>query len=298
LRIVCAHHIETRDHDMVPGQASRTLLRSAIRRAAHQLLDQPLIFDDPIVLGLVPEASDQTILAALDDHGAPEPKSFRCLFAVRSRFAEDRLAQAAARGVRQYVMIGAGLDTFPWRQPDFAKDMQLFAADHPASLAWAQQRFRERGLATPSNLTFVPVDLEERRLNDQLVACGFDRGTASFCSMLGVTQYLSHDAIDAPLRFASSLKESSEIVFSFSPPDDELDGDDLSGATHSAVRTAALGEPWKSRLRPSDLVERLNRLGFSEVFHLTPEMAQQRYFAGWRDILRPPRWEQVIAAIV
>src|SRR5512136_521143 len=134
---------------MVPGQASRTLLRSAIRRAAHQLLDQPLIFDDPIVLGLVPEASDQTILAALDDHGAPEPKSFRCLFAVRSRFAEDRLAQAAARGVRQYVMIGAGLDTFPWRQPDFAKDMQLFAADHPASLAWAQQRFRERGLATP-----------------------------------------------------------------------------------------------------------------------------------------------------
>lgn len=277
---------------------SRTLLRSAIRRAAHQLLDSPLIFDDPVVVRLVPEASEQAILAMLDDHGAPDSKLFRILFAVRNRFAEDRLAQAALRGVRQYVMIGAGLDTFPWRQPDFAKDMQIFAADLPASLEWSRQRFRERGLATPPNLTFVPVDLEERRLGEQLAACGFDQRLASFCSALGLTQFLSSEAIDAMLGFVSSLPKNSEIAFSFVPPNDELDGDDLSGAVHSDARTRALGEPWRSRLRRHELVERIARLGFGDVFHLAPELAQQRYFANRPDMPRPPRWEQLIAAIV
>ena len=137
-------------------------------------LDDPLIFNDPIVIGLVPEASEPAIRNTLDDVGAPDPKLLRYMFAMRSRFAEDRLAQAAARGVRQYVMVGAGLDTFPWRQPDFAKTMQIFAADHPASLAWTNGRLRQHGLSRPSNLTYVPVNLEERRLGDQLLACGFE----------------------------------------------------------------------------------------------------------------------------
>jgi methyltransferase (TIGR00027 family) len=145
---------------MLSGQPSRTLLRAAIRQAAHQLLDEPRIFEDPVVVGLVPEASEPGILATLDDQGAPDSKLFRILFAVRNRFAEDRLAAAAGRGVRQYVMIAAGLDTFPWRQAAFARDMQIFAADFPASLEWTRQRFGERGLVTPANLTFVPLDLE------------------------------------------------------------------------------------------------------------------------------------------
>src|SRR5262249_35848391 len=127
------------------------MLRSAIRRAAHQLLDHPLIFNDPIVIGLVPEALEPTIRDMLDEAGSPEAKLFRCMFAMRSRFAEDRLTQAAARGVPQYVIVGAGLDTFPWRQPDFAKTMQIFAVDHPASLTWTQERLRQRGLCRPSN---------------------------------------------------------------------------------------------------------------------------------------------------
>jgi methyltransferase (TIGR00027 family) len=280
---------------MLPGRPSQTLLRSAIRKAAHQLLDEPRIFNDPIVVGLVPEVSEQ---ATLDDPAAPDPKLFRCLFAMRSQFGEERLAQAAGRGVRQYVMVGAGLDTFPWRQPDYAKNMQIFAADHPASLAWTQQRFRERGFSAPSNLNFVPVDLEELRLGEQLAACGFDRGTSTFCSVLGVTQYLSDEAVAALLKFASSLEMGSEIVFSFVAPDEQLVGDDLRGAVYSVARTAALGEPWKSRLSAADLVGRLDNLGFSQVFHLTPELARQRYFEGRKDILKPPGWEQLIAAIV
>jgi len=130
---------------MLPGQPSRTLLVPAVRRAAHQLLDTPLIFNDPIAVGLVPEASEYAIRNALEDHRRSEAMLVRSLFALRSRFAEDRLAAAAARGVRQYVILGAGLDTFPWRQPDFARGLRIFAADHVATLAWTQVRFWERG---------------------------------------------------------------------------------------------------------------------------------------------------------
>jgi hypothetical protein len=114
------------ESQMRPGQASQTLLITSIMRARHQLFDSPLILNDPVVLKLVPEARDPGVLSDFGDSREPKAILARTLLAVRSRFTEDRLAQAAARGVRQYVMFGAGLDTFPWRQPDFAKDMQIF----------------------------------------------------------------------------------------------------------------------------------------------------------------------------
>lgn len=283
---------------MLPGQPSRTMLRSAIRRAAHQLLDRPLILTDPIVTGLVPEASEPAIRDALDEPGAPDPKLHRYMFAMRSRFAEDRLADAAARGVRQYVMIGAGLDTFPWRQPDFAAAMQLFAADHPASLAWTHDRLRRHGLSKPPNLTYVSVDLEERRLGDQLAACGFERDTVSFCSVLGVMQYLDRGAADAVFGFAATLPKGSEIVFSFAPADDQLGAAGGDAFFAFGQRPAALGEPWKSRWHAADLVAQLTGLGCSDIFHLTPELARQRYFANQQEIREPPFWDHLIAAIV
>jgi len=222
------------------------MLHSAIRRAAHQLLDAPLIFDDPIVVRLVPEASDPAIRDALDDPGAPDAKLFRYMFAMRSRFAEDRLAQAAARGARQYVMVGAGLDTFAWRQPDFAKTMHIFSVDHPASQAWTRERFHENGLLEPPNLTYVPADLEERQLGERLAACGFECNAASFWSALGVMQYLERRTIDALVRFVSTLALGSEFVFSFAPPDGQLDVKDADAFFALDQRQAALGEPWKS----------------------------------------------------
>jgi methyltransferase (TIGR00027 family) len=274
------------------------MLRSAIRRAAHQLLDDPLILNDPIVVGLVPEASDPAIRSSLDEPGAPDSKLFRYMFAMRNRFAEDRLARAAARGVRQYVMVGAGLDTFPWRQPDFAKTMQIFAADHPTSLAWTQGRLRRHGLSRPSNLTYVPADLEERRLGEQLAACGFAREAATFCSVLGVTQYIDKAAVDALFGFAATLRKNSEIVFSFAPPEDQSDSEGCDNSVAFGRRPAALGESWKSRLLPTDLVAQLTDLGFSDIFHMTPELAQQCYFANEEEIREPPRWDHLIAAII
>ncbi len=282
---------------MLSGQPSRTLLRSAIRRATHQLLDAPLIFDDPIALELVPEARDPAQVSALGNHGGADPLLMRSLFALRSRFAEDRLAAAAARGVKQYVIIGCGLDTFPWRQPDFARDMEIFALDHPDSLAWSQRRYRERGFARPQNLTYVPADLEENRTAEQLLACGFDPRPATFFSALGVIQYLTRPAVDHLLDLASSSPPASELVLSFAPPSDDLAGEDLAVAAASMASTASLGEPWKTRLRADTLTKDLAARGFKEIFHLTPALAAERYFGQRQDGLRAPRWEQLIAAV-
>ena len=281
---------------MLPGRPSQTMLRTATLRAAHQLLDKPLILRDPIAVGLVPESSEQAVLATLDEHR--NQVALRLFFALRSRFAEDRLAEAAARVVRQYVIVGAGLDTFAWRQPDYAQNMKIFAVDHVATLAWTQVMFWEHGLPKPANLTFVPADLEDRRLGESLSEFGFDRDAPSLCSVLGVTQYLSCQAVDALLGFASSLNAGSEIVFSFVPTDEDLQGDDVQIAADAAKRNAAIGEPWKTRIRSRELVERLTHLGFSEVFHLTPELAHQRYFSGRQAGSRALGVEQMVCAIV
>jgi methyltransferase (TIGR00027 family) len=283
---------------MRSGAPSRTILRPAIGRAAHQLFDTPLIFRDPIAIGFVPEASERAIRAAAEDHAALHSGLFRAMVAVRNRFAEDRLAEAAARHIGQYLMLGAGLETFPWRQPDFAWGMRLFLADHPATLAWSRDRFRERGLSQPENLAFVAVDLEQDGLAAELEEAGFDRRIPTFVSALGVVHYLTAGAVTALFRFVATLPRGSEVVFTFPVTEDELDGEERDEVRVSVARAAEMGEPWLTRARPSEMVAWLNRCGVSDVFHLAPEIAQQRYFAGRGDALRAPRREQLIAAVV
>jgi methyltransferase (TIGR00027 family) len=280
---------------MLSGQPSRTMVRPSVMRAAHQLFDRPLILNDPIVVGLLPETSEQAILAAVEDHRTPAALRHRAMFSLRSRFAEDRLALAAARNVRQYVMLGAGLDTFPWRQPEFAHDMRIFFSDHPATLSWTKERFQDNGLAAPSNLTFMPADLMETDLGERLAECGFERDAPSFFSILGVIPYLNSASVDAMLRFFASLPPESEAVFSFAVPDDELNGDERDERSADVSRSEAGGEPWLTRVGPSDMIAWARRFAFSDVFHLTPDLAQDRYFAFCGDQLRPPRREQIIS---
>ena len=283
---------------MLPGQPSRTVLRPAIGRAAHQLLDRPRLLDDPIAVGLVPEAAAEVILAAGADHRALSSQRYRTLVALRSRFAEDRLAEAAARGAGQYVIVGAGLETFPWRQPAFARALRIFLLDQPATLAWTQDKFRARALATPPNLALVPIDLEECRLGDVLGVAGFDRKIPTFLSALGVVPYLSGSALDALFGFVASLARGSELVLSFVLPDDDLAGEDREEIRVSIARTDHMGEPWLTRVRPPDMIARLGGFGFSDIFHLEPSLAQRRYFVGRQDGLQAPWREQLIAAIV
>jgi methyltransferase (TIGR00027 family) len=279
-------------------QPSQTMVRTAMRRAAHQLLDRPRIFEDPVAVGIVPEASKDAILEATEDHFAPLPVLLRSLFAFRSRFTEDRLAEAVGRGAHQYAIIGAGLDTFPWRQPSFAERLKIFYVDHPVTLARSTVCFRERGLTIPSNLQFVAANLEERDLPERLRAHGFENDIATFCSALGVVQYISRGALDGLLGFAASLPARSEIVLSFVPPEDDLQSEDRVASIHSFALTEAMGEPWITRLAANEIFGDLTRLGFGEIFHLTPKRAQERYFADRNDGLRAPHFEQLIAALV
>ena len=283
---------------MLPGRPSRTLLPPAIRRAAHQLLDSPLILDDPVAVGLVPAAAAEAIRADLSSHEAADSILLRSLFVLRSRFAEDRLAQAAARGVRQYVVVGAGLETFPWRQPAFAREMRIFIADHISSLAWTQTKFWERGLPKPANAFFVPLDIEQDQIADRLTEAGFDKDCPAFFSALGVTQYVERGATERLVTFVASLRAESEIVLSYVPDEQELEGTDRDLARHSAQRAGAMGEEWKTRFVSSELVMQLKTTGFNKIKHLTPVDAQRIYFAGRHDQLRAPSWEQLIAAIV
>jgi methyltransferase (TIGR00027 family) len=269
-----------------------------MRRAAHQILDRPLLFEDPIAVGLVPECSEQAIRNNLGEFDGPAQGLVRAVFAVRSRFAEDRLAKAAARGVGQYVIVGAGLDTFPWRQPPFAKSMRIFFMDHPPTLAWSLERFRERGLLAPPNVTFVAADLEARELGARLDENGFDRGTATFFSVLGVTQYITRDAIEALFGFAASLPAQSETVSSFAPADDELDDAERTGRNWGVAVAAPSGEPWLTRLSAPEAVGLFTRLGFGDVFQMSKARLQERYFSDRNDALKASGIDHLFAATV
>jgi methyltransferase (TIGR00027 family) len=283
---------------MIAGQSSQTMLQTALLRAAHQLLDAPRIFDDPIAVDLVPEASREAILREEPKYRAPILSGRRASVVLRSRFAEDRLAAAAARGVRQYVIAAAGLDTFAWRQPTFARAMRIFVTDLPESLAVLQACVRRRGLPQPANLSYVPIDLEQKEPLGPLVAAGFDPHLPAFCSALGIVQFLTPEAVDALLTFAARRATGSEIVFSFTPPDDELDARARSGVRESRLRTRGYGEPWLTRLRPGELTARLRLLGYGDFELLTPDLANRRYFHGRADGLASTSSGQVMAAIV
>lgn len=280
---------------MLDNRPSQTQLRTAIRRATHQLLDGHIILHDPVALRVVPEAADPQIIAALQNDQAPDLALLRTLFAMRSRFAEDRLAAAIARGARQYVVLGAGLDTFPWRQPQAAQALRLFMVDHPQSVAWSLQRFRDAGLSPPENTTYLPADLERDNLGDVLTGHGVDPTAITFVSMLGVAQYLSEPAVAGVLRFAAALPRDSEIVISIALPEHQLSGADLDAARRSSRFTGSIGEPWLTRMTPQELRARLSGLGLRNVFHLTPEIARRRYL---RPGAKAPGWEQLLAAIV
>src|ERR1035437_4547389 len=169
---------------MEMGRASKTALGVAIGRAAHQLVDVPPVLDDPIAVGLVGSGYRGKMGRASHMVG----RDLRAFVAARSRYVENQLAEAVARGVRQYVVLGAGLDTFAYRNP-FA-ELRVFEVDFPATQEWKREMLAEAQIPLPSNLTFVPLDFEHKTLGDGLAEAGFDDGAAAFFGWLGVVPYL------------------------------------------------------------------------------------------------------------
>ena len=282
---------------MEPTQRSRTIEIPAIMRALHQTVDEdPKILTDPIAARLVHGDDDRAWLAPLLSH--PFAKQWRAGFALRSRYAEDCLAERVQSGVRQYVVLGAGLDSFAYRQPRWASSLRIYEVDHPITQQWKRERLMTAGIAIPSNLTFVSTDFESASLSNTLRAASFAFDTQTICSWMGVTQYLTACALEATFRFVHSLPFLSEIVFSFILPQAEISGVEAEALLLAAQRAAEIGEPWLARFRAEDLAMKLRSMGFSQIVHLTPEEAARRYFRDRRDGLKERRGEQLMRAIV
>jgi len=199
---------------MQSGQPSRTALGAATHRAVHQLLDRGFIFTDPLavrILGMDPDAIDR------DAESDPARRRLRMFIAVRARFADDAFTNATALGVRQLVILGAGLDTYAYRN-DFDKSLRIFEVDHPATQSWKRARLDEAGIPVPRMLTFAPVDLEHETLADGLAAVGFDTAQQTFFTWLGVVPYLAEEVVFATLGFIASLTGAAEVVFDYRNP--------------------------------------------------------------------------------
>lgn len=284
---------------MPERSSSKTALGVAALRAAHQIIDdEPHILEDPIAVRLFPpEALEQmrTEVARLREPGMV---SLRTHVVLRSRYAEDRLAEAHRRGIRQFVILGAGFDTFAYRQPGWAHDLHIFEVDHPGSQRVKRERLQAAGIPAPPNLEYVAIDFETTSLRDGLFASTFDPTQPAFVSCLGVLVYLTQEAVDAVFHLIASFPQSSEIVFTFSPPAKATDPEQAARLAKMAALVESLGEPWRTRLEPDILAPKLRSLGFSEVKFLTGEEAEARYFRGRRDGLRASPRERIASAIV
>src|SRR6516164_6089047 len=197
--------------NMKPNEPSRTALLIARQRAAHQVLDHGSILNDPFAMKILHEDEKDVLQSA---SGHPLASIGRLFTAARSRIAEDALSGAVERGIRQIVILGAGLDTFGFRSPHRARQIRIYEVDHPATQAWKRRRLAETQLALPPWLTFAPVDFERDDLGEALAGAGFQQNSPAFFTWLGVVPYLTQDAIGGALNCMASI-QNSEVVFDY-----------------------------------------------------------------------------------
>jgi methyltransferase (TIGR00027 family) len=197
---------------MQEAQPSRTAMRVAMRRAAHQLFDVPPVLNDPLALAIVGEEAAAQLRAESRTHGGRIASTIRAFMAVRSRLAEDELARAVSRGVSQYVILGAGLDTFAYRNPHPVSALRVFEVDFAATQAWKRRKLAAAAIPLPASLSFVSVDFESESLAERLAGAGLDRQQPTFFTWLGVTMYLTDAAIASTLEFIASTPAGSSTA--------------------------------------------------------------------------------------
>jgi methyltransferase (TIGR00027 family) len=264
------------------GTPSGTALRVATSRAAHRLLDEPIVFDDPLAMAILGPEAEAELRADPYRHNDQVSRGLRASLIVRSRVAEDELARAVADGVRQYVVLGAGLDTFAYRNP--FPGLRVFEIDHPSTQAWKRDCLAKAGIAVPGSLTFAPVDFEEGgTLSEGLAAAGFDRSAPACFSWLGVTMYLREEAVFDTLSWIASGAPGSSVTFDFRVPLDQLNPIERAVTEMIMQRVAQAGEPWISAFDPEALRNRMLEIGFSRAEALLPEVLNRRYLSQRRD---------------
>lgn len=270
--------------------ASNTAYGTLFMRGVHQLLDaKPLILDDPAALTLLGEDAIRQIENSRDHHQTLAARALRTHVVLRSRFTEDRLAEAVGRGITQYVILGAGFDTFAYRQPAWAKALKIFEVDQPDTQALKRLQLKRAFISPPSNLSFSGIDFEHESLYDGLLRDRVSFAEPSFFSWLGVTMYLKENAIDAVLQTIAQFPKESEIVFTFAQPPDTLSDHESSFHASLSKIVSGAGEPFVSFFTPVEIETKLHQAGFKNIAFLSKEEAEERYFCQRPTDLHIPR---------
>jgi methyltransferase (TIGR00027 family) len=270
-------------------------VRTALWRAMHLLVDAPPhVFEDGVGLRIAdPDAGWR-------DRQDMDPRAtsgFRGAIVARARFVEDLVAEQADRGVTQYVILGAGLDTFAQRRPELASRLRIFEVDQPGPQAWKRRRLVELGLGVPEWLHLVPVDFETGdSWPERLIAAGFDPGRPAVVASTGVTMYLTKEATAATLRRIAGLAPGSVLAMTFILPTELVAAPDRPGLRASEEGARASGTPFLSRYAPQEMLALARDAGFKDARHVSGASYAERYFAGRADGLRPSTGEDLLLA--
>jgi methyltransferase (TIGR00027 family) len=257
-----------------------------MRRAAHQLLDRPLVHEDPLALAILGETQSATIRAdpGRFEDGVVAP-FLRAFLAVRSRVAEDALSEAIVAGIRRYVILGAGLDTFAYRNP--YTELQVLEVDHPATQEWKRRRLEDARIAVPKGVRFVSVDFSKEQLSTALVKAGLRAEEPTFFSWLGVTQYLEpSDVLSTLTAIASFAANGGGVVFDYSIPPAQLALQQRTAFGQLAARLAAAGESFRASFEPGRLDEAMMAMGFHQLRDMGPDELNAKFFSNRTDGLR------------
>lgn len=269
------------------AEPDSTAVRVALWRAMHVQVDPPPhILEDEIGLKL---AAPDEGWRRRPDMDPQATSAFRASIVVRARFIEDLVIEQVGQGVRQYVILGAGLDTFAQRRPDVASRLRIFEVERPGPQSWKRRRLIELGFGVPEWLRFVPVDFEAGDAWwQQLGAAGFDAGQPAVVASAGVSMYLTKDAIAETLRQVASLAPGTTLAMSFLLPFELADAEVRPGLQIAGKGARASGTPFISFFTPAEILTLARDAGFREVRHVSAAALAQRYFADRIDGLRPP----------
>lgn len=282
-------------HDKQMTEPDHTAVRVALWRALHVQVDSPPhVLEDEIGLRLADPEDGWRQRPDMD----PESTSgFRASIVARARFIEDLVTEQLGQGVTQYVILGAGLDTFAQRRPEIASRMRVFEVDQPGTQGWKKQRLSELGFDIPEWLRFVPVDFEAGgSWWEQLKTAGFDARRPAVVASTGVTQYLTKDAIVATLRQAATLAPGSTLAMTFLLPFNFTETKERPEVEEAEKGARASGTPFISFFTPPEMLALAREAGFREVQHVSSAELNQRYFTGRTDGQSLPSGEEFLIA--
>jgi methyltransferase (TIGR00027 family) len=273
----------------------QTAVRTALWRALHLEVDaEPHVLHDRVGLQLA--APDDDWRRRPDMHARGTARA-RAAIVARARFIEDLIVEQAARGLDQYVLLGAGLDSFAQRRPEVASRMQVFEIDRPGPQAWKRRRLTELGFGIPDWLHLVPVDFETgASWWDELKAAGFDPGRPAIVASTGVAMYLTREANTATLAQAAALAPGSTFAMTFMLPLDAIDAEERPSRQNTEKFARLAGTPFLSFFLPDEISALALEAGFREVRHVSCADTAQFYFTGRTDGLRPSSAEELLIA--